>query len=752
MEYTNEIVDFRTNNTSIDYFQIPIDKLQEDGYSVNHTLLNLEKGKYLDKVDVINSKEYPTTTILNIQAGKGKSTVIYDLVEQYVKAGKTVIVASPYRKLVDKDYAHLSERKLNVSHYQKTLESNFTKYAEIPDYDVHIMTINCLLQNPGEDAFDQCAAKKDYLNFILESIKRSKKKCVLIFDEIHAGINNFNKRYSPNLYVWKGIVDYCFLSSATFTSATYPVIKLIAGLTNKKISVVEGHRIQDTAKSELHFYITDRRYSGNNIEPILYLKEILTMHQGENVNVLTGTKSIAENLVKYSQTNVEFGEVFNSFDFNLVIGNTNSSFNDNGSNLGTTFSTGINLIDSQSTMVIIIPSIYQYGSYGIFSDGYNSIIQAIARVRHSGKIYVILPKPNVLLANSADLASLKSVPTDNEHFDQNQSFDILVRNYLHRKQEREFALTTLKQSVIGFKSETLEEYLLGSNNLIVKNYYSFGKQLSPYLLWAALNNQFVNASLSTITFVKHKRDYVKISESDAVGTIHRKFGNDIFDVLDSNLHDATINFLEKLRRYSETIILYNSTQIKPSEILRFPELLRIFINAIAELHIGKAIELSCEDYVFGNVIQAEFEYMSNEKEPINPRINAYIKLAKVRDEFIQLINKHIYKWQGEQLVPANMYEYITNLNLESWNAVICEINSTDILLKQRAFRFIPLSKPVQCNNESKKAIYNRLAHCFTNINISSRKPGPNGEKQGGRLIYGDLAKPISNTTADLPFI
>lgn len=50
--------------------------------------------------------------------------------------------------------------------------------------------------------------------------------------------------------------------------------------------------------------------------------------------------------------------------------------------------------------------------YGIFSNGINSVIQAIARQRTKGEIHIILPKPDTFDFNSLTLSDMNSLQID----------------------------------------------------------------------------------------------------------------------------------------------------------------------------------------------------------------------------------------------------------------------------------------------------------------------------------------------------
>ncbi|MBK8347149.1 MAG: hypothetical protein IPL08_05815 [Saprospiraceae bacterium] len=60
---------------------------------------------------------------------------------------------------------------------------------------IHITTINALLRNPGDTAFEQNLFKTNYFVSLLDYCVKRKLRVYLFFDEIHASIHNFKNEF-----------------------------------------------------------------------------------------------------------------------------------------------------------------------------------------------------------------------------------------------------------------------------------------------------------------------------------------------------------------------------------------------------------------------------------------------------------------------------------------------------------------------------------------------------------------------------
>lgn len=194
----------------IEYKKVDVEDFTSCGYKAEKIMIQLDANGYLGDtlVNTINIKE-KSTDVLNITTGCGKTTTIYQLISKVNKEDpqSIIIVATPYLALVDKDYdALINEYQINkdlitkYSELKVDMDLDKSRYQSFLDgyikgKKIHITTINALLRNPGDTAFEQKAIKTNYFTNLLQHCKKSKLKVYFFLDEVHASIHNFKNEY-----------------------------------------------------------------------------------------------------------------------------------------------------------------------------------------------------------------------------------------------------------------------------------------------------------------------------------------------------------------------------------------------------------------------------------------------------------------------------------------------------------------------------------------------------------------------------
>ncbi len=217
----------------------------------------------LDKINI----EDKNTTVINAGVGNGKTYSVIELVKKYYDLDEYLIfIASPFVSLVEQYYNDIIDKGIaeeNVFRYEILGNEDPGDYTR---QKIHIVTANCLLGNPGEEAFINSEIKREYLNSLSNYCRETNKKVVFIYDEIHDTIHNFKEKYIFNLWKWKNLIHKNFIISATYNEASKIVIEYLAELTDNKIQIIEAQRIRLPEKqSELFLhYNTAHFYKNNN--------------------------------------------------------------------------------------------------------------------------------------------------------------------------------------------------------------------------------------------------------------------------------------------------------------------------------------------------------------------------------------------------------------------------------------------------------------------------------------------------------
>mgnify|MGYP000741724100 CR=1 FL=1 len=239
------------------------------------------------------------TVVINAGVGQGKTHAIIDIVKQYYEREEFVIfIASPFVSLVEQYYNDVLEKGIP--------EDDVFRYEvlgneELPQFwrkRIHIVTANCLLGNPGEDAFINSQVKRYYLNRLSKYCETKDKKVVFIYDEIHDTIHNFKEQYIFNLWKWRKVIHKNFIISATYNEASKVVIEYLAELTNNKIQIIESERKRFLEKqSELFLHYNSEQFYNFDDKKITELVGDL-ISVGKEVDILSYSKKLAENIIK----------------------------------------------------------------------------------------------------------------------------------------------------------------------------------------------------------------------------------------------------------------------------------------------------------------------------------------------------------------------------------------------------------------------------------------------------------------------
>src|SRR5690554_1228154 len=141
--------------------------------------INLELNEgYIGDSFIENIKmEESNTVILNCGVGSGKTTAIIRAIKQFYENPEYVIfVATPYLSLVEQYYKDIqakAEIPQNEIYRHEWIGDKNYKHISYIDKRVHIVTINALLGNPGEDSIINSSSKRAYLNGMVEYCERN---------------------------------------------------------------------------------------------------------------------------------------------------------------------------------------------------------------------------------------------------------------------------------------------------------------------------------------------------------------------------------------------------------------------------------------------------------------------------------------------------------------------------------------------------------------------------------------------------
>lgn len=725
----------------------------EEVYSISEIKLTPDDNGYITNslLENFNQQEIELSNIavINCGVGQGKTTAIHEIIKEYFEQRDKyiVIIATPFWSLVDKYFNQICE-DLNLVPQNTHVfngKSLFGKDKVLPEiakqYDVHLMCIKTLLQNPGDDFFEQNKIKQQYLNGLLERCKVESKKVVFIFDEIHDSIANFDNNILIRFFKWREVVHKFIISSATFTESSIMVIKHLSMMTHDKIKIFECDRIKSNNRVDLNIIFNNDEYNSSNVKPLFdSLDGILieALSKKEKVNILMYSKKLAENFAK------EFKERYEDYNVktNLSTSTSKNDYNPNLQiNIGTNFITGIN-IDS-GIYIIIFPNyflcdgMYQSSSYGIFSNGAIAIVQAMARMRKgNGKIYLVVPSPTQLIEgdylglplfkdiNPFNLITelkdqFKYIPPDNQIYYLEEFFN---REEKEAKEEIYFIRNKQKEPLgYGYPNyrpklyyDKLEDRIMNEGDLFLRSRYAiFGYKLIPFVIWAAFNDQFLNCKLISITanikpikkfnieklFEQLEDYFLKAYFIDELGC--SALNGYLQSISDYNAFFLLLNGL-----FNNNIILLDDVETNNNNYKLYNPILKI----ILKYKKGLEKDYNVQEYINGN-IAAALAYQNNSDienhDFISYRIRMFRLIYRAKRDFLNQIKdkQEMPSTYNEELIPLSQ-SIIKNFTLFHE-----KIYKQDVFFINRAFSL----KRDKAGELSTSDIYDMLCKLFLRL-------------------------------------
>ncbi|WP_378185888.1 DEAD/DEAH box helicase family protein [Aquimarina sp. W85] len=645
--------------------------------------------------------QHKNTVVINAAVGQGKSYAIIQTIRRYYnkmleeKQKYLIVVASPFVSLV-KQYCNDIHKDAGIPEDQIYNYDNLGRNPSIPYIGkfVQVVTVNTLLGNPGEDGFKNSEVKRKYLNELIDHCKKTDTKVIFIYDEIHDSYQNFKQEYIFNLWKWRTIIHKNFILSASYNEASKVVIKYIAELTDRRIKIIESERVRFSKRqSSLHLHYSPAyKYSNTTPEITQLIKRLIG--KTKNIDILSYSKTLAKSIINPKEEigkllKDTYGEVKDCTS-ELIAGqrteneDPKNQFDNSKCNVGTNFKTGVSIKKEKHAYIIIMPpratKLWFRNKSGVFSGGINAVIQALARQRQKGEIHIILPKPDAFNFNSllyAGMSTEQKIEFENvyknltyykqpdklaSYFYLNRQ-DLILKSFYESElkenvnEEIEYIKSIDRNNIPSLQFPDYEEFVLNNGeDYLANNFPFFGEDISSYVTYASIANQFVNCVLKevnvkpTIFFtsgkIKKSLDYYynKYFGQDHL-QFYKEFGN--YAMLYHEVRNTLFNEFQLKYRVSEGDKWMNvtsySTKTKELEI----ELLQF----IALMYYGK-------NYEYYNVSTRTYDLSYNRGnyflDSIKQVINNPSATPSNKHKFYKLLNHF-----REKLI-ASIQQYETN--------------------------------------------------------------------------------------------
>ncbi|TWP23095.1 restriction endonuclease subunit R [Apibacter muscae] len=800
-------------NTSFQNFPIEFKELNPEYFSefndVNEIIkidISADEQGYINQSiqDNINLGE-KNTIVINSAVGQGKTYSIIEIVKKYYDSDENylIFIASPFISLVEQYYNAVIAKGIPQEQIYKYEWIGKDREIDAWNCKIQIVTANCLLGNPGDNSLINSKEKRNYINYLVEKCESNNKKVVFIYDEIHDTIHNFKEKFIFNLWKWKNVIHKNFIISATFNEASKIVIGYLAELTENKLKILESKRVVFPEKqSELYLHFNPAsHYTYTNDDIVELVRELIDKEK--KIDILSYSKKLADDICKNTTKGIgkplfeTFGRLqnctVNNSENDSMLGNISSNrYNPEKCNVGTNFKTGINIEKENHALIIIMPPSRSRSSlsnkYGIFSDGANSIIQAIARQRKKGQIHIILPPPNKF-----DFNSLPNNFTEDqkkkftEFYGSIEDKNSNTVSYSELKYQArltwDFYFNELKENVIKEISYVEESQRKGHTRLEFPDYHLFrlddgekyiaknffGGDLSSYVTYCAITNQFINCRLASVT-VKPTLFFIK-------GKIQKKLKEFIDSYLDTNKYifsnsSSHLLHFQELRRiiFNDYRSLYKTDiqdqyiQIRPFSNKEFEQQLLSYYqrgmpenrNELYKLDFdNNGDPIDDEKYTRGDYFRACISHSlriqnSNSQREFSPLINAYLNMdyfrKKLIDDYIKYMT--ISGADIQYLLNTPNLEFISSTeDINKFDEMINSLINYDFIIQNQIFDFKNIFIRTDYSElDKKKAFYKYLKQDF--FEIRERRVNNSHMNQNISEIIQILDIPDANMVID----
>ncbi len=542
------------NDFPIDFFRLePINFVEPSGFEngvlanaylqreltlkTKQTLSLSEDGYVRESLQQHLNLDQRNTSVVNCAVGQGKTSSLLRIIKSYSETNPEVsfVFAVPFVSLIaqyQRDLLELGVTEDQIFNYEKlgrSSEEGGLDYLDI-NRRFHIVTVNTLLGNPGESAPLQSEAKYNYIKTFSNLLETTNKEVIFIYDEIHDGIKNFSRIGEAHLWYFARTIRKNIVLSATYNVQSIEVIKMLMALTNNTLQILESERKICRAQSRLYLHF-DNSYTSQNLSSITStVRRLVT--EGKNIDILSYSKNLCKKILENGSPlgimlRDKFGEIrdcTSNLEANQIVDDdvTANRYDNNYCNVGTNFKSGVSIEKENHALIIILPP-DSGGPYsannGIFSDGVNSVIQAVARQRNAGEIHMFLRSP--LWLNGDYLIGMSEqqkeiLIREFEAVGRNPA-TVRTRNHITIPRVRYIPFSEHKALVQNKWSEqilrlfipfaynsnlelpALNDYILTESDKILTLEQFLGKNIASFVTYSAFTNQFYNARLAGYT-------------------------------------------------------------------------------------------------------------------------------------------------------------------------------------------------------------------------------------------------------------
>lgn len=699
------------------------------------------------------------TVVINAGVGQGKSKAILKMARQYAESDEyIVVIAVPSKNLIkqyEKDCRGFigKEKIFNLLEIDNVKLQNIFQVTDddliegnllVSKFKIHILTINGLLGNAGDNNLFQAGNKRSYFEELQEYCTTKNKKLVIIFDEIHDSIHNFKQELIINLWNYQGLVHKIFTVSATYNEASKEVIKYLSELTNRNIQIIESKRVIIKEKqSDLYINFFVDRKTERDKSLIALLSNLI--EKEEKFDIVVYSSKLTKKLISKpseSQKCFEVNNLLHDLKINRCYNDmfdikSKQTYSPSHINIGTNFTTGVNIEKHKHNYIIIFPkdiSFKYFNNKGVFTNGANTIIQTLARQRKPGKIHIFLPEPvrlkeeslkyekeisDKILSNFEKLNTTPEIKVNYSNInEQGKVLDQVYSNLLYKaknalqqlsKTDRAGMNTLQYPSKEIFKLYKGEQYLADD---------FFGGNISSYIMWAAMCNQFLNCKLSHIQ-TSHSINLSSQELENEINSIYKKEKDFLNSFYEEFSFFSSLTAFEKFEYFTKYFFDDAETTIDNNLLTETSKDKIIFI--LIKLIIGNNIEAD-KGEVYLDYLNSSIYYAHNINLDVENHISikendlTRIKLFKKWNDFIVLLQKHERVRKKDVVLPATMFPEFEKLFIDmNMKEELDDLARLDFVLSNKNFPFSERFRKCTTIKQYAKSFYKLLIEATYNV-------------------------------------
>lgn len=374
-----------------------------------------------------------------------------------------------------------------------------------------------------------------------------------------------------------------------------------------------------------------------------------------------------------------------------------------------------------------------FNNKGMFTNGANTIIQTLARQRKKGRIHIFLPVPLGLkeetlkydngiskkILSNFDSLGINSVEKVS-YSDINKQGKVLDQVYQNLFYRVKNSINELKKvdrkgmNQLEFPKKEIFKLYKGEKYL-AENF--FGGNLSTYVLWAAMCNQFLNCKLANV----HVSRKIYLTSED--------IENEIFEIYNSHknfLNSSDRNFalfnsfstFEKWEYFKTEFFVFNEVLVDDKQLSSEykDKIIFILLKLVFENNLDVDKNKVYLSYLKSSIYSSkEIESNDYEYSKVSKDNLLLIDFFKEWNYFVELLESKTIKRKEKILLPSKMFlEFEKMFFDKKMIDVLNKMMEKDLIISNKNFPIYDRFRKCETEKQYSKSFYKLLIEVLYN--------------------------------------